>query len=81
MPRALNSAEQRGARRGTQRGTQDYTEGTQLVLRGTKGTLAVVGCTLGYPGVYTRARARAFADLSAAFETDAVQRSLGVNPH
>ncbi len=46
-----------------------------------EGTLAVGGCTLGYPGVYTRARAPAFADLSAAFETDAVQFDLGVNPH
>jgi hypothetical protein len=59
MPRALKAAAQRDARRGTQWGTQDYTEGTQLMSRGTQGTLWVVGCTLGYPGVYTHARAHA----------------------
>ena len=48
---------------------------------GTKGTSCGGGVYVGVPrGLHARAPLT-FADLSAAFETDAVQRSLGVNPH
>jgi hypothetical protein len=83
MPRALKAAAQRDARRGTQRGTQDYTEGTQLILRGYSGDSLGCGVHVGVPtGLHARARTPAFAELSALVRSQATAFGLavGVNP-
>ncbi len=57
MPRALKAAPQRGTQRGTQWGTQDYTDGTQLILRGYSGDSWGCGVHVGVPrGLHRRAR-------------------------
>ena len=80
MPRALKAAAQRGCSEGYSEGTQDYTEGTQLILRGYSGDSCGGGVYVGVPrGLHARARTPE-SELSAAFVSDAVRFSVGVNP-
>jgi hypothetical protein len=59
MPRALKRLLRGACSEGY---SEAYSQGTQLILGGTEGALAVVGCTLGYSRS-TRTRERSKAEL------------------